>query len=252
MPQDVHHQFSVVAVRDLQQPVAGAVPLAFLIWVPLLCRDPAGALRREAQRGPLHGFAAEDAVAAAQNLVQFVFGHVNSRCGFDLRLADVVEAEAAQFVALVTPCVQEPIAAVVDQPLRRDGALAGLACATRLVTDAQPFARHKGHSGQFEAIGWYLPFSQPNDADPLVQAGEGVGKAFPLKNAVQSFLKRLDVAMQQFTRLYFRNQVLKCEQCQHFTGLEPKTSNLLWEIVRPWLRPPAIGLAFVIPMDGMP
>ncbi len=124
--EDVHDQFAVVGVGKAQQVAAIGLLLAFLLRVPLLLRDPAGALGGEAQARPAHGAAGEDAVAGAEGGVEFGVADVACRSVQWLDPMNGVEGKIAQALAQVAPGVQVPVAPVMQQAQGPEQMLAGV------------------------------------------------------------------------------------------------------------------------------
>src|SRR5688572_28299161 len=88
--------------------------------MPLLRRYPARGLGRELERRPLDFAAGEDAVAAAQILVELARRHLLRPVVGELRLADGIDSKGAQRFFHVAVAVEVPVVAVVHQALRRD------------------------------------------------------------------------------------------------------------------------------------
>jgi len=211
--------------------MALCVPLAFLLRVPLLGGHPAGALGGEPQGGPLHGLAAEDAVAVAQGLVQFFRGNVCRALAQNHGVADGVQAEAAQLVALVTPRVEQPVAAVADEALGRYGAFAVFTGAPRLVLhgEAPTLAERKPYG--FKALRWHRALTEADDADAFheLQLG-GAVQARLAQYLLQPLLQRLQVPLHQVAGLNFPQQLVQREQRQHFGWLEPQAGEFFWGV----------------------
>src|SRR5438067_12806572 len=130
--------------------------------MPVLGRDPARGLRREAQTRRLDVAAGEDAVAGAEMRVELGVRHF-VRLGVDkASVADGVDGEAAQVLSPVAPGVEVPVVAVVHEPLRRHFALGLLAASAVVVADPE--------SGALEHRGG-------GDAEMLRVAGAALGSA---------------------------------------------------------------------------
>ena len=87
--------------------------MAFLFRVPAFIRHPTGARGGEVQRGPLHIFAGEYAVAGGQHFVKLFFLNVFSWFFGNLGFFYHVDREITQAIFGVALSIQMPIAAVV-------------------------------------------------------------------------------------------------------------------------------------------
>src|SRR5690606_33256604 len=133
MPQDVHHELLMLAIRDAQLERSVLKTGGFLLRMPLLIRHPPRAFRREAQYGDLVRLAAEDAVGAGVMRIELGFGHIERRLIEDHGPDDAIDGEAAQRVTALVPGVEIPAFAIVRDALGRDGALGAFVAAAGVV-----------------------------------------------------------------------------------------------------------------------
>src|SRR5687768_11425301 len=124
--EDLHHQLAVLGIGKLEDVASVLLDAGALFGVPVLGGHPAGGLRRELERRPLHLAAGKDAVAARKVLVERGFGDLLRARFADHGIADRVGGEAPEVLAQMAIRVEVPVVAIVDQALRRDLAL-GLA-----------------------------------------------------------------------------------------------------------------------------
>lgn len=117
--EDVHQKFLRVLAAVGQAELVAAVrePGGFLVRVPGLGGNPAGAMRGEVQHGLGVGGTGEDAEGAGKVLVQLVLGDFAGGLVQGLGCGDAVQGEAAKGSGLVAPGLQIPVAAVPGEAL---------------------------------------------------------------------------------------------------------------------------------------
>ena len=225
MAQHVHGQFARVGEGQAQQPAAVGVPAAHLLRVPGFGGHPAGAFGGEAQRGPLHLAAGEDAVAGAQHRVQFGLGHVDGGALDDAHPLDGVHAEAAQRLAPVAVGVQVPVVAVVHQALGRNLTLAALAGAPALVVDDQALAAQQGRAHGLEVR--QVQLARPHGQHPHTTGHVGRHRGAAAQGLGQALAQRFDVRAQQAAGVQVGQQVLHGQQRVDFFGTEPQAGQFV-------------------------
>ena len=152
MAQDVHQQFGFLAVGHAEFEATVVQSVSLLVGVPLFLGDPAAALWAEAQHGPLHFGTCEDAVAAAEYLVEGGVVDVACRVVEDFGAVDGVYRKAAQFFAQMAPGVEVPVVAVVNEALGGDFPAGDLVSAAGVVFDDEALAAQGGGPDGLEVL----------------------------------------------------------------------------------------------------
>src|SRR5688500_16238901 len=107
--QNVADQFTIVAVGKFEHIRAVAFELRTLLRVPFLRRDPARALRREAQFRPRLRLPGKNSVALGERVVEFRRADF-FRCRIEHGcMPDAVDREAADSLTRVAPRVEIPV-----------------------------------------------------------------------------------------------------------------------------------------------
>lgn len=132
---------------------------------------------------------------------------------------------------------------VVDQPLRRDLALAPLVAPAAVVVDQQPAPLQQGRAHGLEVRQVDLARPDGLHADAAHDFGAGVGAH--AEQLVQPFYQRRDVRPEQATRIQVGQQVLHRQQGVNLLGREPEPGQFVLRAGGGGLpvEPPAAALA---------
>ena len=223
MLEDLHLQLDGGGVGYPQRQPAVAAGLQGLLRVPDLVLDPAAALHREAQLGPAPLLGRKDAVGRAERGVERRFAELVAGFGQLLDRAQAVHREAARAAAQVAPGVDVPVAAVVDQPLRRELAFGGLVGAARPVAHPQPAPLHQRLRHRREGIPGGEPLPRREDAHAPAQFREGAA------GIAQQLLQLTAQCRHRFreqARAHLLQQGVHGQQGVQLLGREPQARQL--------------------------
>ncbi len=222
--EDVHDQFTGVAVGDVQFIAAVTESLTLLLRVPLFIGDPAGGLGTEAQVGGVFWRTGEDAIAFTVVGIEFFFAGIVGGNGEGFDGLQAVEGEAAQLLAPVAKGVEVPVAAIVDEALRGDGAFAGLVACAAVVENTQSAALQDGAGDLTEMAHCRGACGHLQDADAA--ADVGMSAAAVGEQVLQTFFEGGDGGGEN-TGLEFVEQVLRDQQGVKFFSIEPEARQFV-------------------------
>ena len=222
--QDLHEELAVIRVGDLEHVAPVFLHAVSLVGVPPLRRHPTSGFRGEFERRPLDLAAGEDAVAAAQVLIELGLQDFLRFGVPELGMLDGVDGEAPEVVAQVAPSVEVPIVAVVDEALRGDFAFGGAVFAAVVVPDEEPRTLEEGRRDDAEPGGVTFSALGLEDADPLLDFLPG------MITAPEDSAQPLDQCAglgAEVAGLEVAKELEGGEEGVDFGGVEPETGELV-------------------------